>query len=178
MSPMEPISLLALTTLLLLAVWKDIVRRQIPNSLVLWGVITALLLSMTPRGMGLLSAMVGGMAGFLVFFTLYLFKMVGAGDVKLIAAVGLLIGWPDILNVCMSILLTGGLLSMAWAIGSSRSKEVLKNLQNGLANLISAGQLPQWGQPLMSQVSRERVPYALAVGMGTAAHISMAWYFK
>lgn len=175
---METVSLMALTALLSLAIWKDIARRQIPNTLVLWGVITALVLSMTPRGLGLASALVGGLAGFLVFFILYLFNMVGAGDVKLIAAVGMFIGWPDILNVCMAILIVGGVLAMAWAIGTSRSKEVLTNIHNGLRNLISTGQFPQIGQPLMRQVSRERMPYALAVGIGTAVHFSMAWYFN
>jgi prepilin peptidase CpaA len=178
MPAMEPVSLLVLTTLLLLAIWKDIEKRQIPNALVLWGVITALVLSISPRGLGLYSALAGGVAGFLVFFVLYLFKTVGAGDVKLMAAVGLLFGWPEILKVCMMILLAGGLLALAWAIGTSRSSEVLKNIYSGLMNLIRAGQIPQFGQPLMNHVSRERVPYALAVGMGTAAHISKAWYFN
>lgn len=178
MPPMEPINILALTTLLLLAIWNDMARRQIPNALVLWGVITALVLSMTPRGLGLVSALVGGLAGFLVFFVFYLFKMIGAGDVKLIAAIGLLVGWPDILNVSIAILLTGGVLALVWAVVSSKSKEVLKNIRKGLMNFTRVGQLPQWGQPLMNQVSNVRIPYALAMGLGTAIHFSMAWYLN
>ncbi|WP_396431405.1 prepilin peptidase [Limnohabitans sp.] len=167
---MELVSLLALATLLVLAVWHDLLRRRIPNTLVLWGALTALALSLTPRGIGLDSALLGGMAGFLVFFSMYLFKMVGAGDVKLVAAVGMLVGWPEMAQVCVAILITGGLVAVAWAICTSRLQSVMRNIHTGLMQNIRTGQWPQIGQPLISQVSHERVPYALAIGLGTAAH--------
>ena len=171
--PLEVVSLLALTTLLVLASWHDLRMRLIPNTLVLWGLITALALSMTPRGIGLSSAMLGGMTGFLVFLFLHLFKMVGAGDVKLVAAVGMFVGWPDMAKVCLAILIAGGLVSVAWALWTSRWQTVLKNLQTGLMQHLRSGLLPQIGQPLIAQVSPERVPYALAVGMGTAAYYAV-----
>jgi prepilin peptidase CpaA len=171
--PLELVSLLALTTLLVLAGWHDWRMRLIPNTLVLWGLLTALVLSMTPRGIGLMSAMLGGMTGFLVFLLLHLFKMVGAGDVKLVTAVGMFVGWPDMAKVCLAILIAGGLLSVAWALWTSRWQTVWKNLQTGLMSQIRSGLLPQIGQPLIAQVSTERVPYALAVGMGTAAYYAV-----
>ena len=170
---LEFVSLLALTTLLVLAGWHDLRMRLIPNTLVLWGLITALVLSMTPRGIGLSSAMLGGMTGFLVFLFLHLFKMVGAGDVKLVAAVGMFVGWPDMAKVCLAILIAGGLLSVAWALWTSRWQTVLKNLQTGVMQHLRSGLLPQIGQPLITQVSPERVPYALAVGLGTAAYYAV-----
>lgn len=168
--PMELVSVLALSVLLSLAIWHDWRMRKIPNTLVLWGALTALGLSLTPRGIGIEAALLGGMTGFLVFLLLYLFRMVGAGDVKLIAAVGLFVGWPDMANVCVAILLAGGVLSIAWGLWTSKMAHVLKNLQAGLMQTILAGQWPSFGQPLISQVTTERVPYALAVGLGTAAY--------
>lgn len=166
---LEFVSCFALTFLLVLAGWYDLRMRVIPNTLVLWGLLTALVLSMTPRGIGLTSAMLGGMTGFLVFLLLHLFKMVGAGDVKLVASVGVFVGWPDMAKVCLAILIAGGLLSVAWALWTSRWQTVWKNLKTGLSNQIRSGLWPQIGQPLIAQVSAERVPYALAVGLGTAA---------
>lgn len=168
--PPELVSVLALSVLLWLAIWHDWRMRKIPNTLVLWGVFTALVLSLTPRGIGPEAALLGGLTGFLVFLLLYVFKMVGAGDVKLIATVGLFVGWPDMAKVCLAILLAGGLLSIAWGLWTSQLPTVLKNLHAGLMQHIRAGQWPSIGQPLISQVSAERVPYALAVGLGTASY--------
>lgn len=170
---LELVSLLALTTLLVLASWHDWRMRKIPNTLVLWGVLTALVLSLTPSGIGLTSAWLGGTAGFLVFLLLHLFKMVGAGDVKLVTAVGMFVGWPDMAEVCVSILIAGGLMVIAWAIWTSRWRMVLNNLKNGLVHHIQVGQWPSFGRPLLGQVSPERVPYALAIGLGTAAYYAM-----
>jgi prepilin peptidase CpaA len=168
--PLEFVSVLALGVLLSLAIWHDWRMRKIPNTLVLWGVMTALGLSLTPRGIGLNAALLGGMTGFLVFLLLYMFKMVGAGDVKLITAVGLFVGWPDMAKVCVAIVLAGGLLSIAWGLWTSNMTTVVKNLQAGWMQYIRARQWPSIGQPLISQVTSERVPYALAVGLGTAAY--------
>jgi prepilin peptidase CpaA len=96
--------------------------------------------------------------------------MVGAGDVKLIATVGLFVGWQDMANICVAILLAGGFLAVAWGLWTSNMVTVLKNLRVGLTEHISAGQWPSLGQPLISQVTSERVPYALAVGLGTATY--------
>lgn len=167
---LEFVSVMALSVLLVLAIWYDWRMRKIPNTLVLWGVLTALGLSLTPRGIGIDAALWGGLTGFLVFLLLYVFKMVGAGDVKLIAALGLFVGWPDMAKVCVAILLAGGFLAVAWGLWTSNMVTVLKNLRTGLTELISAGQWPSLGQPLISQVTSERVPYALAVGLGTAAY--------
>ena len=73
--------LAALAAMLLAAMWQDAAMRRIPNTLVLWGSLTALGLSVSPHGIGLGSAIAGGMVGFLGFLLLYLLRGVGAGDV-------------------------------------------------------------------------------------------------
>ena len=81
----DTFSLAALATMLLIAIGHDTVARRIPNALVLWGAAVALGLSLSPNGIGLGSALAGGMVGFLGFWVFYLLRMVGAGDVKLAA---------------------------------------------------------------------------------------------
>ena len=48
--------LAALAAMLLAAMWHDTATRRIPNTLVLWGSLTAIGLSLSPHGIGLGSA--------------------------------------------------------------------------------------------------------------------------
>jgi hypothetical protein len=91
-----------------------------------------------------------------------------------VAAVGLFVGWQDMARVCMAILMAGGCLAITWGLWTSSMATVLKNLQTGVMQHLRTGQWPSMGQPLISQVSSERVPYALAVGLGTAAYYVVA----
>jgi prepilin peptidase CpaA len=174
---LEPVSQLALAILLSGAVWKDLVSRRIPNALVLWGLITGLALSVTPHGIGLSSAILGGMSGFLIFWILYVMNSVGAGDVKLVAATGVFMGFPAVLHLSLSIFMVGGVLAVVWALWTSQLSLVFKNIRTGLALLWAFRQLPMDRQLEIFPVSRTRLPYALAVGLGTVWHFLNPWVF-
>lgn len=163
--------LAALAAMLLAAMWHDTATRRIPNPLVLWGSLTALGLSMSPHGIGLGSALAGGMVGFLGFLVFYLLRAVGAGDVKLAAATGLFVGHPDMLWVNLLILLAGGLLSLGWAWLTGQLGQTLRNLSTGLTQLWLRHQHGQSAVHTAFPVSATRLPYALAIGAGTAVHL-------
>jgi prepilin peptidase CpaA len=164
-------SLAALATMLMSAIWHDAVYRRIPNALVLGGAAVALGLSLMSNGIGLGSALAGGMVGFLGFLVLYLMRMVGAGDVKLAAATGSFVGHPDMLWVNLLILAAGGVLSIVWALCTGQLGAVLRNLQTGLGMWWLNRQQGQTAGPVAFAVSPTRLPYALAIGMGTAVHV-------
>ena len=167
--------LAALAAMLLVAMWHDTASRRIPNTVVLWGGLTALGLSLSPHGIGLGSALAGGMVGFLGFWVLYLLRTVGAGDVKLAAATGLFVGHPDMLWVNLLILLAGGLLSIAWAVFSGQLRQSLHNLGTGLTQLwLSRQHGPSMARTAFP-VGTTRLPYALAIGAGTAVHALQRW---
>lgn len=169
------VSLTALAVMLGTAIWHDALARRIPNALVLWGAATALGLSLSPHGLGLGSALAGGMVGFLGFWLLYLLRMVGAGDVKLAAATGLFVGYPDMLWVNLLILATGGVLSIVWALSTGQLGSVMRNLQSGMLMWWLTRQHGAVDQPSTFPVSRTRMPYAVAIGMGTALHVFNTW---
>lgn len=169
------VSLTALAVMLGTAIWHDALARRIPNALVLWGAATALGLSLSPHGLGLGSALAGGMVGFLGFWLLYLLRMVGAGDVKLAAATGLFVGHPDMLWVNLLILAAGGVLSLVWALSTGQLGAVLRNLQSGLLMWFLKRQHGAVGHTAAFPVSRTRMPYAVAIGMGTALHVFNTW---
>lgn len=167
--------LAALAAMLLAAMWQDTALRRIPNTLVLWGSLTALGLSLSPNGIGLGSAMAGGMVGFFGFWVLYLLRVVGAGDVKLTGATGLFMGHPDMLWVNLLILLSGGVLSLVWALFSVQLGAVLNNLKTGAMQVWLN---LQHGKPTSVNTlptGRARMPYAVAIGLGTGVHVFNTW---
>lgn len=171
-------SLAALASMLLIAIGHDAVARRIPNALVLWGAAVALGLSLSPNGIGLGSALAGGMVGFLGFWVLYLLRMVGAGDVKLVAATSLFVGHPDMLWVNLQILLAGGLLAIAWAVLSGQLGQTLNNLSTGLTQLWLNRQHGPSAERMAFPVGATRMPYALAIGAGTTVHVFKLWPFS
>lgn len=144
----------ALSVLMGTAVWQDLVHRRIPNRLLLWASGTGLLLAAWPQGIGLGSALAAAILAGAAFAPMYLLGQMGGGDLKLIATAGLLVGMPRITALCLSVAMAGGLLALFW----------VKRVRRG----SSTQALP---------AAFERMPYALAVALGTAAHGLLAESF-
>ena len=106
----------ALALLLLAASACDLRTRRIPNGLCAAG-IAAGLLGHAWHGAGPLAWSLAGIAAALPLLLLYALRAFGAGDVKLLMAVGALagpafVGWTLAGAVC-----AGGVLACAWILG-------------------------------------------------------------
>ncbi|MBI2286993.1 MAG: prepilin peptidase [Nitrosomonadales bacterium] len=125
--------------LLLAAARVDVRYHRIPNAVVFWGAGLGILLnvfmpegfgfaSQLPGGLGFLSAMGGVAIGLAALLPMYLLRVMGAGDVKLMAMVGAFLGPEDVLGAILATFLTGGVLSLgyAWKIGVLR--RTLRNI--------------------------------------------------
>lgn len=171
---------------LVAAAASDIRTRRIPNKLVAGGMLCGLALqSLAPAGNGLFSAAWGGLglgwallgmlAGLALFMPLHLLRVLGAGDVKLLAMVGVWLGPRLLLGATLTTLLAGGLLAIAAMLIARRSREVLGNVRMLLTTLVlglPAGRVP----PLhLAAGHGARLPYALAIALGTLAQL--AWLF-
>ena len=92
--------------------WSDWQLRRIPNSLVAAGFTVALLglvfQGQTLFGIGPSQSLFGAAIGLLVFLPLYMLKIMGAGDVKLFAAIGALCGPWGLLPVWLIASLLAG----------------------------------------------------------------------
>ena len=156
---------------LLIAMWQDMTQRKIPNALLVAASAYALLWSMTAGGVGLASALVGGVVALLVFVVFYALGAMGAGDVKLMATVGIFLGRADVLGLCITVLIAGAVQSLIWAWWQSRLQDVLRStwhiLCSGVHSLTDGGGPGRAGWPSV----QASMPYALAIGVGTFTHL-------
>lgn len=137
-------SWLTLALVLAIAVQQDVMYRRIPNHLLWPAACLALLLAAWPSGIGLASALAGGLVGASALLPLYLLRQVGGGDLKLMATAGLLVGTPRMAALCLSVAMAGGLLALFWIWRTRRQRPAAD------------------AQP--------RMPYAVAIALGSAAH--------
>lgn len=84
----------------LISGYTDLRYRKIFNVITLPAMVLGIILQFSFFGLaGLLSALIGFLIGFGFFFLFYIFGGMGAGDVKLMGALGILLGKTDIIYV-------------------------------------------------------------------------------
>ena len=166
----------ALCDLLLLcfvtaAAVSDLIRRKIPNALVLSGILAALALHAWLWPHQVAPLWLGGMAtGFFLFLPLYVLRGMAAGDVKLIAMVGAFAGpWP-VLQICFATFVLGGLMAVLMITYQGKWRACLRNLRQLLWPMIArtAG-VPLAPAALAGQASVGNMPYGLAIALGSLA---------
>ncbi|HEU0204608.1 MAG TPA: prepilin peptidase [Burkholderiaceae bacterium] len=173
-------SLYALLVILLtVAVVYDIAARRIPNWLVLAGLLSALACQpFVDGGVGLGSAAIGALIGLAIMFHFYLLRALGAGDVKLMAAVGAFLGPAQIVGAVLLTLAVGGVLGLAAALWSRSLSRVTTNLRLMLL-VVVAGKSS--GMSIADIETTGRLPYATAIAIGTGLQVWLAargdWLF-
>lgn len=91
--------LLGFCTVLVLLAAEDLRTRLLPNRLTLPSIAAATALAGAWPGHSWQASLLGGAAGFLLMLAAFvLLPGFGAGDVKLCALVGLIVGWPLVLT--------------------------------------------------------------------------------
>lgn len=168
-------------SLMLAASISDLRSRRVPNALVLYGVLLGLAFnafapadtSLLPgRDTGVPAALLGGLTGLALFLPLYVLRLLGAGDVKLLAMAGVWLGAQSVMHAALWSMAAGGVLGLGMALASPRGtlRQVgLNMLRMGRATLVrgcTAGMLVQ--APVQTT---GRLPYALAIAAGTAVEM-------
>jgi prepilin peptidase CpaA len=98
----------------------------------------------------------------ILFLPLYLLRAMGAGDVKLMAALGSFVGPVETVNLALSIFAVGGVIALARMAWRRNSHIVFRNVSLALRGM-SVGTVRAF-DPLTQ--SADHMPYALAFAGG------------
>lgn len=155
-----------LAILLSAAVWADFASHRIPNGLSVTAAVLGLALSLAPGGIGFYESGGGLATGFVVLLPLYLFRAVGAGDLKLMAAAGTFLGTTATLAALLYALALGGPLALGYAAKKRSLGRLLGSLR--VFTYSSAIRVSQGSAPSVDDLplSGLRVPYAIAIAGG------------
>ncbi|MHB1133478.1 MAG: prepilin peptidase [Chloroflexota bacterium] len=124
---------LLVVALVLVGLYTDMRWRRLPNWLTLGGALVALLLQVLLRGLpGGLDSLLGWGLGCLLLFIPFAMRGMGAGDVKMLAAVGATRGPAFVLSAFLLAALVGGLLSIGIMLKSGTFVPTLVRLGGGL----------------------------------------------
>ncbi|MDP1678897.1 MAG: prepilin peptidase [Candidatus Nitrotoga sp.] len=162
----------ALSLLLLIAAYQDCKSYHIRNELVITGTLLGIILnSAIPGGLEFLELLIGWSIGLLLLLPLYSFRIMGAGDVKLMSMIGVFVGPEDIFGVFLSTLIAGGVLALIISLHKGMLRKLIDNLFCILKRIIwiNNAKLPQSNLP-PSEInihSISKLPYAVAIATGT-----------
>jgi prepilin peptidase CpaA len=163
----------------LAAAATDLRRRRIPN----WLTVSTLVLAFPLNALIAYPAPIDGVwlaaKGFGLAFGLnllmYMLRMTGAGDVKLMAAIGALVGCSDFMAIFLLNALIGGLLGLALIAAKGRIRQTLWNLSYILRELIK-GRPPYLTREQLDVNSPKAVtlPRAVPICLGVLTFLAMA----
>jgi prepilin peptidase CpaA len=160
-----PVQIALFIPLAIIIAYYDVRYRRIPNAFVLATFISGLAINAILGGLpGVLASLAGCVFGFFLMFLLHVFGAMGAGDVKLFAAVGAVTGAHLVLPTFIVVVLTGGILAV---ISIVRAGVVITTMQRVLQILV--GLLPGWDMPKFAVPAdrRHTIPYGVAITIGS-----------
>jgi prepilin peptidase CpaA len=166
-----PAQIALLIPLAIIIAYYDVRYRRIPNPFVLATFLSGVAINAIFGGFHAIVASVAGcLMGFVLMFMLHVFGAMGAGDVKLFAAIGAVTGAHLVLPTFLVVVLTGGLLAV---ISMIRSGALMSTMYRVLQ--IFAGLLPGWPMPRFA-VPADRthtIPYGVAITLGSIIATAM-----
>jgi len=159
------VSLGAVAVVLTMAVYLELKESRIPNWLTVSGMLVGLAVGYLPGGISLRSSVLGLLMGFGFMFVFYMFGGIGGGDVKLMGAVGALVGHGLIGPTLIYTAIVGGFMAVMVLIWQ---KSFWSGLKRGMRMLIR-------GRP-QEAAQEERKPTTIPYGIAIAAGCLLAMF--
>jgi prepilin peptidase CpaA len=156
----------------------DIRFRRIPNWLVLAGIIIGVVWNVYASGWSGLGRAAAGLGlGFVLYFPLYLIRARGAGDVKLLAAVGAITGPANCIWIFLLTAMLGGIIALILLSFRGRLRRTLFNVAWILRDLVNLRAPFRSNEELdVTTTKGMRLPHAAMIAVGTLAFIFIAQY--
>jgi prepilin peptidase CpaA len=155
--------------LVALACISDLRTRRIPNRLTFGATIAALLFHATTSGTSGLAASVGGwLLGAALFFPVFALRGMGAGDVKLLAAVGAWLGPVPVVLVALITAIAGGVMALVVSLMHGYLSTALRNVWLVLMLWRTSG-IQSVPAVTLEGARGPRLAYAVPIAIGTVA---------
>lgn len=169
--------LLVLLTLLIGAAVYDVRYRKIPNWLSMSGIVLGFAINFAigpPEG-GVLFALKGFAAGFGLYLLLYVLRAMGAGDVKLMGAVGALVGPERWFGIFLVTAIVGGVMALLLVTARGRLKKTLFNVGFILSE-IKHGRPAYVGKEELDVRTKKGVslPHGAVIAISTIFYLAVA----
>jgi prepilin peptidase CpaA len=175
MNPDILLLLIALALAITAAVF-DVQQHRIPNRLTYPGIVLGMVLRGVLFGWkGLASAGEGLLIAGGIMLVFYAVRAMGAGDVKLMAAIGSLVGPGHAVVVLLATAICGGVMAIFYAVYRRRFGATVRNLGSVLWFHARSG-LQTHPELNLDNPTALRMPYGLAIATGTLyAFLIMLW---
>lgn len=180
--PPRGIELILLPMVTIAAVY-DVRYRRIPNWVNVAGVVLGLAMNawLVADGRiwpGLWFSLQGLLLAFGVYFVLYALRAMGAGDVKMMAAVGALVGWQDWVGIFILTAVLGGISAVVLSLARGRLKNTLFNVGFVLSEMRSGRAAYLKNEELDVRSSKAlRQPHGAIIAVATFCFILLSAYF-
>jgi len=171
---MDPIIFAAVTLSLAVASLIDLRSQRIPNALTLPCALAALAYHLLIQGPhGLWFSLAGLGVGLGLMLAPFLFRVMGGGDVKLLAAVGAWVGPQIVLVAFLLTSLAGGVYALAvLARRADALRGVFARLRPALYATCATGEFHYQSAPAASGLPK--LCYGLAIAFGSVAAMTRA----
>jgi prepilin peptidase CpaA len=170
MTVLSDILQIAVATLTVIAALTDIRSRTIPNWLVVAGLIAGFTLNTYLQGWpGLLLAAGGFGLSLLIYLPMYLLRAMGGGDVKLMAAVGSIMGAHNWFLVFIFTSFIGGVIAIIFLLFRGILGNALRNVGYILNEMLHL-RAPHTSRTDLDIASEKAVtmPHGVAIALGTS----------
>jgi prepilin peptidase CpaA len=151
--------------------YYDVRYRRIPNAFVLAAFSGGVLMNAILGGLqGVYSSIAGCALAFFLMFMFHIFGAMGAGDVKLFAAIGAVTGLHLVVPTFIVVVLTGGLLAVVSIIRAGILMTTMHRVLQIFAGMLPGWQMPKFTVPLDR---KHTIPYGVAITMGSIISIAI-----
>ena len=177
-----PATVVLLLALIVVAAIFDLRYRRIPNWLTVSGAAAGLALNTfmywggaPDGGPGWLFSLKGLGLAFATYVALYSIRAVGAGDVKLMAAVGAIVAWKNWVIIALFSFIVGAVLALVVIVVTGRFKKTMFNVGFIVSEMMHLRPAYLRNEELDVRSGKGlRFPHALWIGMGSIIFVLLS----